>query len=604
MDELLIEPWLIEQGMEHDNERWLLETLCEKLYQEKILRPAITTLERMVGGIEEQLHQETYQRLAHLWNESTLEQLNKLLEWDPEQKITLHRWLSQPPTTNSPRLINHTIEKITFLQNLAVSGWDLTAIAVNRRKRLAAIARNNTNQYLQRIKPLRRYPILVCFVWESLLDITDMVLTMYDDYWEHVINGAKKALEHHQWSFLQSQQQALLMLTQAVQLLLDEQIESSHLRDTVFEQLPKEKLEKALSIATGNLKATTQTHLLYVLNYYAPLKQFTPSLLKAFTFEVAFTKDHFEKALQLVKDLQTGKKRKLPDPDEVLTQFLTPSWEKIVLASRNPLTFHQQAYELSTLAILRDRLLSGDVFIRQSRKFADFNSFLLSPAQWESEKERLCQQLGGSDLNQRLNDRMAELESLLAPLEQLLQAGTEIRLEEGVLVVPSLTAEEISDSTKALQQQINLRLPKVSLVEMIREVDSWLNYSHLIQPSNDSPARNREHQSLLYAALFANGCNVPLSDLARSSELDYQSLWWVSNNYLTDENLKKATDLLVNFHHQQWLSSYWGNGTLSSSDGQRFPTSGKIRNAKAQPKYFGYGTGLTFYTHTSDGPQA
>jgi TnpA family transposase len=57
---------------------------------------------------------------------------------------------------------------------------------------------------------------------------------------------------------------------------------------------------------------------------------------------------------------------------------------------------------------------------------------------------------------------------------------------------------------------------------------------------------------------------------------------------------------LVNFHHQQWLSSYWGGGTLSSSDGQRFPTSGKIRNAKAQPKYFGYGKGVTFYTHTSD----
>ena len=56
----------------------------------------------------------------------------------------------------------------------------------------------------------------------------------------------------------------------------------------------------------------------------------------------------------------------------------------------------------------------------------------------------------------------------------------------------------------------------------------------------------------------------------------------------------------VNYHHKQWLSGYWGGGTLSSSDGQRFPTSGKIRNAKALPNYFGYGKGITFYTHTSD----
>jgi len=56
----------------------------------------------------------------------------------------------------------------------------------------------------------------------------------------------------------------------------------------------------------------------------------------------------------------------------------------------------------------------------------------------------------------------------------------------------------------------------------------------------------------------------------------------------------------VNYHHKQWLSNLWGGGTLSSSDGQRFPVSGKIRNAKAQLKYFGYGKGVTFYTHTAD----
>lgn len=56
----------------------------------------------------------------------------------------------------------------------------------------------------------------------------------------------------------------------------------------------------------------------------------------------------------------------------------------------------------------------------------------------------------------------------------------------------------------------------------------------------------------------------------------------------------------MNYHHQQWLTRYWGSGNLSSSDGQRFPVSGKIRNAKAVPRYFGFGQGVTFYTHTSD----
>jgi len=39
---------------------------------------------------------------------------------------------------------------------------------------------------------------------------------------------------------------------------------------------------------------------------------------------------------------------------------------------------------------------------------------------------------------------------------------------------------------------------------------------------------------------------------------------------------------------------------MSSSDGQRFPVSVNCRIATANPKYYGYGKGLTFYSWTSD----
>lgn len=166
------------------------------------------------------------------------------------------------------------------------------------------------------------------------------------------------------------------------------------------------------------------------------------------------------------------------------------------------------------------------------------------------------------------------------------------------MVVPPLEAENLPESVKELQEQINKRLPRVGLVEMIREVDTWVDYARELR--EDALPRSPQHDALKFAALLGNACNLTLADLARSSELDYHSLWWVANNYFSDENLKRANDLLVNFHHGQEISSHWGDGTLSSSDGQRFATSGKIRNAKALPRYFGYGKGVTFYTHTSD----
>ena len=60
----------------------------------------------------------------------------------------------------------------------------------------------------------------------------------------------------------------------------------------------------------------------------------------------------------------------------------------------------------------------------------------------------------------------------------------------------------------------NLRLPKVGLVEIIREVDSWTNYSRELK---EGVARNLEHDSLKYAALMGNACNISLADLAASA---------------------------------------------------------------------------------------
>jgi TnpA family transposase len=601
MDELFFESWLIEQGMTHDNERILLDQLCQSLHKEKILRPAIGTLERMVAGIGERLHEETYRRLSLLWNQECHQTLDKLLEIDQEKKVTLHRWLCQEPTHNSPKAINPTIERITYLHHLGVPTWNVSMISLNRRKRLTAIARNNSNHYLLRMAPIKRYSILVCFLWETLLNTTDTVLTMFDDYWEHIVNGAKRSLENYQLSVIQSQNQAVQTLTKAVEMIVDESIDDYQLRILIFQQLPKELLQKALEMAGGNHPSLRYNHLFYLLNYYACLRQFIPNLLKTIVFESAFNKDNFFKALSLVIELQTVKRKKLPQ--EVSTDFITPSWGKWVL-EKTPPKIVQKPYELCVLSVLRDRLLSGDIFVRLSRKYADFNSFLIDQESWKEKKTDYCQQLGGTTTTLRIEERINELENLLKPLDELLKAGIEIRLDEGVLVVPPLLAEDIPVSAKELQAHINQRLPKVNLVEMIREVDSWLHFSKELQPmtaeTKRNQARNEDHTTLLYAALFAQACNLSVSDLARSSDLDYSSLWWVGNNYLIEENLKRANDTLVNFHHKQWLCGYWGGGTLSSSDGQRFPTSGKIRNAKALPSYYGYGKGVTFYTHTSD----
>ena len=78
-----------------------------------------------------------------------------------------------------------------------------------------------------------------------------------------------------------------------------------------------------------------------------------------------------------------------------------------------------------------------------------------------------------------------------------------------------------------------------------------------------------------------------LIELAHNAHRTYDRLAWVSTWYLREDTLKAAVAALVNFQSRQPLAQQWGGGTLSSSDGQRFPVQGKVRNARALPRYFG-----------------
>lgn len=592
IDEPIFEKWLVQQGMEHDNERYLLAILCEKLHQAKILRPAIGTLEVLVAGIREQLEVETYQRLSKLLKEDFNSKLDDLLDVDASRRITKHRWLCTMPTSNTAKEINFMFEKIDFLIDMGVKTWDLTSLSDNRKKRLAHIVRTTNNTDLKRFKKTRLYPMLICFLAESFLDISDMSLVMYADYWQQMSNKAKKALDMCLLEDAKAQQKAIKIVTQTSQIVIDESIEDPQLRPKIYEKVPKMQIQDALQMLIEK-QQKTYSHLAFLKYSYPTMKQFTPNLLAKFDFKVAFTKDNFDLALTLVKDLQTGKKRKIPQ--DAPMSFVSANWQKIVLQGG---IIHQQNYELCVLSLLKDRLQSGDVYIDLSRKFANLESLLLEKNYWKIQQERICQELSLSDLSAIIDKKVQDLAHLLPKLSEKLAQANDIRIENDLLVVSPLSADDVPLSAKMLQEQINARLPKVSLVEMIQEVDSWINYSKELE--NAYSARNPQHQNLKYAALFANACNLSLADLARSSDLDYQQLWWVANNYFADENLKKANNLLVNYHNKQWLSGYWGGGTLSSSDGQRFPTSGKIRNAKTLPKYFGYGQGVQIYTHTAD----
>lgn len=177
-----LETWLIERALEHERPITLLELALEKLKVEKIVRPGLSVVERLVLSAREQAHKRTYQLLEPLFLPDRLAWLDQLLLKDTEIKLTRLEWLRQLPSTNSPTSILTATEKLTYLTKAGVDKWKITTLNPNRLKHLAEVAHRSSVQALASLSVTRRYPILLSFVAECLVETTDLVVEMFDAY--------------------------------------------------------------------------------------------------------------------------------------------------------------------------------------------------------------------------------------------------------------------------------------------------------------------------------------------------------------------------------------------------------------------------------------
>lgn len=60
--------------------------------------------------------------------------------------------------------------------------------------------------------------------------------------------------------------------------------------------------------------------------------------------------------------------------------------------------------------------------------------------------------------------------------------------------------------------------------------------------------------------------------MADASGIAYDTRAWTQEWYVREETLRAANLAIVSYHQQLPLTAVFGDGTLSSSDGQRFPT--------------------------------
>ncbi len=596
-DLLDLEQWLVERGLEHNQPLLLFHMACEYLKQQKIIRIGTTILAKMVATARTQANELIYQSLQNLLTPKQTIWLDSLLEVEPNEKRTRLSWLQRTPTGNNPQQILEALDKISFLQQNQVKTWNLSQLNPNRINYLAKIGARATNQYLQRASEIRRYPILICFLKQSLYNFTDDLIEMVDQRLWELYNQAKHNFNQDRLLATQTIDQKLKTLQNIGDILLDPNIKDHSVRAKTFESIAPHELKVSLEETQQLIRPENDAYVDYFGKSYNRVRRFSSKFLATLKFQARGNDLGLLTALNLVHEIHLGQRRKLPS--DAPTDFIPESWQPYVLEEKE---VNRRYYELAALWLLRQQLRSGDIYITQSRRFSQLETYFIPPKEWSLYRDEVVNLTGTPiDAKLRLVERSKELITLIGQVEELLnQPDSDLKEERGKLVLSPIKADEKTLKLKRLAQDITARLPRIEITDLLVEVDSWMDFSNAFEHLNLSQSHDDNSLLSLYSCLLAQACNLDFQQMATATGLLYRRLCWFNNWYIRDETLRSANNALINYHYDLPLSHLWGDGMLSSSDGQRFPAKGSLRQARSLPRYFGYGKGVTFYSWTSD----
>jgi hypothetical protein len=599
-----LEQFLLDRAMEHDSPTLLFNLAREYLMSVRVIRSGALTLAKMVGTARAGATELTSRKVAHLLTVRVRQDLDLLLAYDVGLGMSRLRWLTTPAVDATASAVKTSIEKLMWLRSMGAHLLDLSMLPNERRRFLATVGRRSTVRALERRRE-RRYPILLALVAQSALDQLDEVVALFDQAVSARESRAKTKTDEALAERAKTGEDRQLLVDVILPVLADPSIPDERVGGILRSKIGMQRLREVMA---GPWKPLPKDHgrLSAMDASYTYLRQFTPTVLAAIDFTGGPGTTDLMAAVTMLKRLNETGGRKVPAdaPDS----FVPTRYAEYLAKARKSGddTAYRHYWELCVILGLRDGLRSGDVYVPASRRYADPATYLYTPAQWKPKQADYCQLVNKpAKAADALEQGREELHTALAEMDKTLagalpeDTGT-VRLDaDGHLVIPKLTAEDVPAEAKELKDELSGMLPFAPIASLLIELDGRTNFLDCFTHAGGKKlAHSPELRRNILAVLIALATNLGLARMSEACGISYDVLAWTMQWYVREETLREANTCIVNHHYGLELAGVFGGGTMSSSDGQRFPVRGK--SLSARDMIIHGGRVLSSYTHVSD----
>ncbi|KFK83952.1 tn3 transposase DDE domain protein [Bacillus atrophaeus] len=440
----------------------------------------------------------------------------------------------------------------------------------------------------------KRYSILTVYLLHLTQELTDKAFEIHDRQILSLLSKGRKAQEEIQKQNGKKLNEKVIHFTNIGQALIKAKEEKLDVFEVLQSVIEWNSFVSSVEEAQELARPADYDYLDLLQKRFYSLRKYTPTLLRVLEFHSTKSNEALLQAVEIIRGMNESGKRKVPDDSPV--DFISKGWKKHLYEDDG--TINRHYYEMAVLTELREHVRAGDVSIMGSRQYRDFEEYLFSEDTWNQTKgnTRLSVSLSFEDY---MTERSSSLNERLTWLSANSNKLDGVSLEKGKLSISRLE-KDVPEEAKKFSASLYQMLPRIKLTDLLMDVAYITGFHEQFTHASNSRKPDKEETIIIMAALLGMGMNIGLSKMAEATPgLTYKKLANVSQWRMYEDAMNKAQAVLVNFQHKLQLSSYWGDGTTSSSDGMRMQLGVSSLHADANPHY-GTGKGTTIYWFTSD----
>ena len=589
---------------------YVFRELMHYLAAERIVSPAYSVMQDLVGKALSCEQNRLTDTLRCVLKASAIKSLNALLEDATGlYKITL---LKRAPRDFSRREIACEIERgqqIRDSYELAKTLLPSLDISNESIKYYASLVTYYSVFRLKQLDEWLVYLYLLCFIYHRYQRLHDNLLSTLIYHVRRYTDEAKGEAKERVYSQRIEGNDNLLRAGRILRFFTDDSIAEQtpfvEVRAKAFSILEREKIDLVADHITTEARfdesAFQWEHIDKLTHQF---KRHLRPILRAVDWEASSAQQPLLEAIHFLKDAFAKGRSLSQYPTETLPDYFIPDTVKRYLydldENGNTLLLTDR-YEFLVYRLLRNGLEAGNIFCQDSLRFRSFEDDLLDDRRWQ-QKETLIASTGLAILKQPIREHLSELEERLE--NRLFEVNQRISLGENQHFElkqrgPHLRwTLQYPRDTEPVNHTFFDTVPTVDIGSVLHFVNRHCHFMEAFEHVLGRYTKQEIDDNATIASLIAWASNMGLGRMGENSDIAYQTLASMSDNFIRLETLKGANDRVSNAISSLSIFRHYDIDDVihSSSDGQKFETRTSTFNARHSPKYFGLKKGVVTYT--------